>query len=367
MVSIKKLKNYFLVGADKVRHQVQTDLFLRTGYFAPHPLKVYYLMTNKCNFQCKMCPQWQTGIGEDIGEYIPTERMMSIIDEMSALGMKEFGISGGEALIFREKLFSLLAHANKRGMLTHFVTNGLLLTKEILDEYDRIGGGYVSLSIDAIGDKHSELRGNPLAFAGVEKVLDIFAKNKFRNINLKINVVITNDNIEESVAVMRRAVEIGAMAFIQPYDHCDYACDKDSVASRYPLWVQPENFERLELVVAELLELKKNHPKHILNDPDHIKAMSGYFRNKKIYRPCFALLDQITIDPFGKVIACIFNDYGDLRKSSLKSFLVSKRRRQVIVQSLRCQVGCLLGCMFRPSFREMLLNGPRQLWQLAKK
>ena len=58
--------------------------------------------------------------------------------------------------------------------------------------------------------------------------------------------------------------------------------------------------------------------------------------------------------------------FKNLRKQNLKEFLNSKKRREVVKDSLKCKHGCLLSCMFRPSFSEMIKNGPRQFIKLVK-
>jgi len=367
MPKLKKLSKYIKVGFDKVGNHIKTDIYLKTKLCEPKPLKVYYLISNKCNFKCQMCPQWLWGLQENTKEYLSLEKVKSIIDEMVKLKIGEFGISGGEPLIYKDKVLELLAYANSKKIYTHFVTNGSLLTKEILDSYDQVGGGHVSVSLDGLGQKHDELRGFPGAFTAVEKVLNLFQNNKFNNLNLKINTVLTNNNLDEIIAVVNLAIKNKAMIFIQPFD--PYAYGQKNIIYRqnnFPLWVKKENYSKLKQIVDELLALKKKHPTIILNDEKNIIAFYNYFTDENFYTQCFAGLDQIAVMPQGEVSFCKFGEYGDLKITSLKDFLQSQARKKVLQQSLVCQEGCLLGCMFRPSLFSLFSNGFKQLLKLSK-
>ena len=50
----------------------------------------------------------------------------------------------------------------------------------------------------------------------------------------------------------------------------------------------------------------------------------------------------------------------------LSLILNSKKRKEVVRDSLKCKHGCLLSCMFRPSLGEMLTSGPKQFLKLVK-
>ncbi len=367
MINKNKLKKYSVIAYHKILNNFQTFIYLKTGKFLPRPLKVYYLTTNKCNYKCKMCPQWLEGESENVVDYIETERIKELIDEMRKLKISEFGLSGGEPLLFMNELLELLEYANERKIYTHFVSNGKLLTKEVFERYNKMGGGHISLSIDAANIKHDELRGSKGAFSEIERVLSIYDKNKYPNIVLKINNVISNENLDEVVEVVELAIEKQAIIFVQPYDTYSYGFrDVKEKERRFPLWVSENNFGKLEKVVERLIKIKKKHPEILLNDKAHLKAFLGYFKDSKFHTKCYAALDQVTINPQGEVILCKYGSIGDLKKQSLKEFLEGEKRRDVVKSSLKCREGCLLGCMFRPGFIDLIKNGSKQFIKLIR-
>ena len=278
-MNLSRLKKYSVIASKKIINQLRTSFFVRTGLAMPRPMRVYYLMTNKCNYKCLMCPQWECGVKEDQSEYITEAEMKKVIDEIASLGIYEFGISGGEALLYLKKMFNLLSYANQKGLYTHFVTNGRLLSEEIIRRYNDIGGGHISLSIDAASPKHDKLRGVPGAFAAIERVLKIFSENKFPNILLKINTVISGANLDEVLPVVELAIARQSVIFIQPYDVYDYATKltAEQKSARFPLWVKKEQHAQLRQVLDKLITLKKEHPEIILNDAKHLAAIYDYF------------------------------------------------------------------------------------------
>lgn len=367
MININKTKKYLKIAQKKLTHQFSTFLYYKFGVLNPVPLKVYYTVSNTCNFKCIMCPHWRMP-QDDQGLYISDERMFGLIDEMAQLGIGEFGVSGGEPLIFRERIFKFLEYANRKGLYTHFVTNGSLLTVDDVRRYDSIGGGHISLSIDGIGEKHDYLRGFPGAFSKIEKALEIFKNEQFKNVNLKINTVLSNENIDQVLKIIDLTIEAGAMIFIQPYDIYDFSGKYDLAArqEKFPLWIKKESLEKLKNVINRIVELKKQHPQIILNDLKHLSAMLSYFQGKNDLKNCYAIADHLIINPLGEVAYCKYGKVFDLKTGGIKEFLQSNIRKNILKDSYNCKTGCLLGCQFRPSFYELFINAPKQFLKLIK-
>lgn len=368
-MNVRKIKKYGKIGFKNLSNHAQTRLFVKTGKFLPPPMKICYSISRKCNYRCKMCPIWEQGNSEKTRGYISDEKMKSIIDEAAECGIVQFGVSGGEPLLFKDKLFNLLDHANKKGMYSHFVTNGSLLTSEILEHYDSIGGGHVSMSLDAMSEKHDVLRGHEGAFEAAMKAVEIFDKGSFRNINFKINLVISNDNLDDVLPVINFAVEHETVFFMQPYETISDFSGEYSIEEKeekMPLWVKRENYDKLKEVINKVNALKKQHPEIILNEQNHINSIYDYFRNIGNDNECYAGIDQLMIDPYGKVTFCKFGELADLSQDSLKDYLSSGRREAFVKESLKCQRICLIGCMYRPSLIDLVKNGPKQFYKLVK-
>jgi len=351
----------FKVFCGKVQNKVTTSLSLLTGINFTKPDGIYYLMSNRCNFRCPMCDQWKMGQTEDVKEYLTPVEVKKMIDQASAWGIKSFGISGGEPLLFKDRLLEYLTYANKKGMYTHFVTNGWLLDEEIIRAYDSVGGGHISLSLDAFSPLHDELRGTPGAFERGKKALEAYKKVKPKNILLKINLVISEKNLNEVLDVVKMARTIGVSIWLQPYDPYNWATRKSlnqtQYHEKYPLWISEHNFPKLEKVIKDLIKLKKSDASLIINSLEHLAAMTKYFAVKLNRKTCNVGYRSFVIGPFGEVSVCRFGEVGNIRQQTVKEIWRSKKYDDVRKVANHCNYDCLLGCMYDPSIFSWIRSG----------
>ncbi len=351
----------FKVFSGKVENKVATSLSLLTGINFTKPDGIYYLMSNKCNFRCPMCDQWKCGQQEDTKKYLTSAEVKKVIDDASAWGIKSFGISGGEPLLFKQQLSEYLEYANKKGMYTHFVTNGWLLDEDMIRTYEKVGGGHISLSLDAFSPLHDELRGTPGAFERVKKALVAYKTIRPKNILLKLNLVVSEKNLDEVLDVVKMARTIGASIWLQPYDPYNWDTRKilnqTQYHEKYPLWISEHNFPKLEKLVRKLIELKKKDASLILNSLEHLQAMPKYFA-AKLNRPnCNIGYRSFVIGPFGEVSVCRFGEVGNIREQTIKDVWRSKKYNDVRKIANHCNYDCLLGCMYDPSIFSWIKSG----------
>ncbi|MFH0988316.1 MAG: radical SAM protein, partial [Parcubacteria group bacterium] len=335
-------------GKIETKARTRLSIFFKKNFAKPDG--IYYLISNKCNFHCAMCDQWKKGLTEKEGDYISPARMKELLAEAAGWGVKSFGVSGGEPLVYREKTFVLLREANRLGLHSHFVTNGWLLTEDIINEYERIGGGHISLSLDAAGPLHDELRGVPGAFAKVQEIFKIFQRVNPKNILLKVNLVISDQNLDEVLPVVDLVEKSGASIFFQPFDpynwHNRKSLNQKEYHATYPLWVSEEHQEKLKPVIDRLIAIKKKKPGLILNSVEHLQAMIKYFA-ANLNRPnCYVGYQSLVINPTGEVAVCKYGSVGDAKVESLKSIWAGEKYERVRRDSANCNFDCLLGCMY---------------------
>jgi len=345
----------------KIINKTTTAITLMTGINLTKPDGIYYLMSNRCNFRCPMCDQWKFGQQENVQEYLRPEEVKKMIDAASTWGIKSFGISGGEPLLFKDRLLEYLAYANKKKMYTHFVTNGWLLDEETVKRYADVGGGHISLSLDAFSPLHDELRGTPGAFDRVMKALNAFKKVNPKNILLKINLVVSEKNLDEIIAVVKMARTIKASIWLQPYDPYNWDTRKKlnqtQYHEKYPLWISEHNFPKLEKVIAELIKLKKKDASLIINSLEHLSAMPKYFAVKLNRQKCNIGYRSFVVGPFGEVSVCRFGEVGNIRKNSIQEIWRSQKYDAVRKVANQCDYDCLLGCMYDPSIFSWIRSG----------
>ncbi|MDD5423252.1 MAG: radical SAM protein [Candidatus Omnitrophica bacterium] len=329
-----------------------------TGLGLPRPSKILYLITNRCNCRCKMCHFWKKKDDESL--YISETRVKEIIDEMADLRMTELAITGGEPLLFKGKLLGIIKYANEKGLYTHFGTNGILLDKEFLENFNDAGGGHISLSIDGLEEIHDDLRGRPGTFKAALKALCLIREGRYKNIVLKINFLLTNNNLDDLEKVVMLAVAHDALIFVQPYAIYDNNAEK-----LFSLWITEKNQVKLKKAIDCLRNLKRRYPSLVLNDEKYINGMYDYFlRVKSKKGRCSSGIHQIVMQPDGKVVVCKFGTVADLKSGSLKDCISSRKRAHISAAVVKCSDNCMQGCFFRQSVFELLTNGIGQFIKL---
>ncbi|KPA09273.1 radical SAM additional 4Fe4S-binding domain-containing protein [Candidatus Magnetomorum sp. HK-1] len=132
----------------------------------PFPLNVYLDINTNCNLQCKFCIR---GYAKDWKELTPSyfknkriglDTFKMIIDECSYHGLQGLWFGGGETLIEKNILEMIRYARNKKISDTCIVTNGLLLTQNIIDTLFDIPITRISISVDAFKEEtYKKLRG----------------------------------------------------------------------------------------------------------------------------------------------------------------------------------------------------------------
>jgi len=321
-----------------------------------------------------MCNVPAIPIPKERDSWISTERMLEIIDEMKEMGVAEFGVSGGEPLLDVERLFKVLEYAAKRGIYTHFGTNGLLMSEEILRRYDSMGVGHISLSFDAIGEVHDLIRGKAGTFEdGVLKAIEIFKKVNPKNINLKINAIFSNDNLEQLPELIEFVGKSKFMIFLQPFDPCAYDFflknrDAEAAHREFSQWIPPDRFELLDDVIEQTISIEKKYPGCLLNDIEHLRAIKRYFSLELLENPapCTVAFEKLWIRANGDVKYCNYGHIGNLKDSSLREIWNCDRIRKTRKAMLNCKFVCLLGCIYSSSVFSIFKKGMRTARLLLK-
>jgi len=181
------------------------------GERAP-PFEVQINPTNKCNLNCIFCrPKGYDNIKET---GLSAEKWVNIIEEAGKLGVKYCDILGGEPFVEPKKVIHIMEAIKKQGMSGITVTNGTLLTEDIIKKLIEIGWDDLIFSIDgAYPTTHDNLRGKDKVFEKctnsirlINHYKEVFGKDKPR---LQTFFVITNKNYQEIPRFIILAKDLG--------------------------------------------------------------------------------------------------------------------------------------------------------------
>ncbi|MDO8609620.1 MAG: radical SAM protein [bacterium] len=146
-----------------------------------------------CNFFCKHCGS-SAGRKFFKGELTTKEIKDVFKDVADHYNPKKImiAITGGEPLV-RKDLFEVMEYVSSLGFPWGMVTNGFLVTKEIVQKMKKAGMRTVVVSIDGIGVIHDTFRGMKNAYEHAIRAVKLLAEEKFLD-DLQITTTIHKGN-----------------------------------------------------------------------------------------------------------------------------------------------------------------------------
>lgn len=126
------------------------------------PLHFAIELTDHCNLFCKHCYRKS---GPALDNFLPTEKLLSLLDDMKNHGVTSVELTGGEPMTHPDFL-KFYKKANELFDRIGVVSNGVLIDKQIIDAFSA-GDDNVVVQIDLDGDNakaHDSLRGIPGSF-----------------------------------------------------------------------------------------------------------------------------------------------------------------------------------------------------------
>jgi radical SAM protein with 4Fe4S-binding SPASM domain len=170
---------------------------------------VFWNITRDCNLSCRHC-YLNAGPGRNTGDELTTSEAISLIDDLSALGVPLLIVTGGEPLV-RPDLWDILAHARDQGIALALSSNGTLITPETARRLKQSGVEYVGISLDgADRETHEHLRQVPGCF---DAALDGLAYCRMAGIKTGVRFTATKENQKDIDRMIRLSRKIGTDRF----------------------------------------------------------------------------------------------------------------------------------------------------------
>jgi len=103
--------------------------------------------TNRCNLRCAIC--WQRWVTPDFEHEVPDARLLDLVDEAAALGVRTWTLcGGGEPMVRADLVMNLCERICDRGMNGALQTNATLFSKDHLEHLIRMGWSRIVVSLD---------------------------------------------------------------------------------------------------------------------------------------------------------------------------------------------------------------------------
>lgn len=152
------------------------------------PITCVWEVTMGCNMRCGHCG---SSCEKPLPDELSTEEAQDLCDQIAELGLKWVTLSGGEPLT-RKDIVLLVKRLHEKGVVVNLITNGWLLTEEMVDELQKNGVSTVAISIDGTPGIHDQIRKKG-AFEHARKAFSLLKKH---GIKTGAVTTMTNQNIQ---------------------------------------------------------------------------------------------------------------------------------------------------------------------------
>lgn len=171
-----------------------------------YPSFCTFIITWRCNLRCYMCDVWK----KEKSEEMTTAQVQLALGQLKSIDFLR--VTGGEPFL-REDLSDIVKIVQKeiQPQIIHITTNGVL-TARIVEFVRTVGAPniHLKLSIDAVGEKHDEIRGKRNTYAKAYETLRELAelRQEYR-FYLGVDQTITSRNMDQIDALREVCAKLG--------------------------------------------------------------------------------------------------------------------------------------------------------------
>lgn len=306
------------------------------------PIRVSWLITNKCNLKCKHC--YIRARPESNHQELDLSEIKDILFKLSEAGTFIIYFTGGEPFC-RDDFLEILREASNLGMEIAISTNGILLNEETIKELSNLNILKMQVSLDgAKRETHEFIRGEGTFEPTLEAIRNLIEVG----IDTGITFVCHEKNFDEIKDILELGKELGSKGVkISPLMNWGRA--KDSLKGLFPSRKERVEIKKRAISSAKRLDLN-------LLDELYSEGSNNFYLNLGMpelegeYGCPLAM--GFSILPNGKVIPCeVFSEnlteevvIGDIQEKKVKEIWSSpkaKKFRKSAVMSNKepCQ-GC---------------------------
>lgn len=178
------------------------------------PYNVFFELTYNCNLRCPHC-YLQDNLTYT-SPYIEKEKVFEVIDDLEKLQTVYLTFTGGEATMHPD-IVEILQYATSKHMLVTLLTNGQLLTDELLKKLMDIPLYNIRVSVYGDEQLHDSFVNKKGAFSQVKKVLTVLQKEKGIGVGTYVLTKLNCDKFKSVVSEFRSlGIPVQFSAMIMP-------------------------------------------------------------------------------------------------------------------------------------------------------
>lgn len=343
----------------------------------PFVMDFVIYLTNRCNLACEMCSQYGEGYKENAHKELTITEWKKFFREIADTNPKpKIILMGGEPLLYKDfdSFIDILKNYN---FPLHIVTNATLLNKHL--EALKDSGATITISLDALNEKHDKIRGKQGTFDKVINNIKIAnqLQKKGANFKLFINSVLLPDNIDELSNFVEYMQQFNIEQFV--FQHLQFATPKlqEKTNSEWENLLgckfDGDNFttkKQYQLTEEYIQKIKENLEKvsNICKKEAFVfpclnnNEIKNYYLDKDLnsirpYLTCTTPWLNAFISPDGNVSNCIGNQIGNLKENNFWSLWNNEKANRI--RTALCHSGsfdfCKKCCNF---YKENFLLAP---------
>ena len=315
---------------DLIRHSLAPAF---PSLIKPQPRNLTIAITAYCNLRCIGCRY-----GRDFmpGAQLAWPIARDLLNDAKLAGFESVRLYGGEPLLHPD-LAKMVEHSIKLGLRTYVTTNGILLEEKI-DELYGAGLRDFTIGFYGVGDHYDAYvqrkdRFTRLA-AGIASVRERYGLD----VNLRLNWLLMRPSC--NLEALREAWNF-ADKFAAPMqiDLIHYSLPYFTEGPDRMLQFRPEDRPEIEIIAAQLLRLKRDHPAMLDHSEVGLASIPDWLvKGPEMKVPCDKY-QMIWVGADGTVQLCYVTfKLGNLHKKRLTEMLFSEAHYQAArdAYALRC-------------------------------
>ncbi|MHC4121171.1 MAG: radical SAM protein [Planctomycetota bacterium] len=325
-----------------VAQDVLSPLKRETDYYRIKPGVATMFLTYRCTSKCKSCTAWKRDVATEAE--VGLTDWCGISDSLSAAGVRNAELFGGDVFLRNDIVMPLIRHLKKNGFTVYIPTNANLIDKDIAAGLAKERVDVMYFSVDGVESVQDAVRGVQGSFRKVVRAVDLLKRLRTttRTPRLICNTTVSNLNADKLFEIAQFASEVGFDAIYYEYvgemtaEHIEKS--RIGALTPTPFYVRQKeslllNKDQAVELKSELERIKRSFADSALSvNSINIDTLSvenlfnGTIPNKR----CYVARREVTIDPYGNVIACpVINNYihGNLLEQNLSDVWNNKRHR----------------------------------------
>jgi len=296
---------------------------------------------------------------------------MRTADVLAKNGVYGLELFGGDVLLRKDVLFPLARHMKRLGMCIHVPTNGNLLDRSTAKEIVDSGIDFLYVSVDGVSKTHDNIRGIDGTFARTIRAVESITAAREGKAKPKLicNTTVSKFNAESLEDILQFARDSGfdEIHFEYVGEMTQEQINKSVVNGIRPepyyirhgesVLLDPDGARRLKKTLRRIRLLHSRDGIGIMTINIDVLSQRDLCEGTIPSRKCYQERNEVTMDPYGNIVACPFiNNYvlGNILKEDFGGIWNNEKHRTLrrIQNAGKIEIccHCILSAQRNPSF-----------------